>query len=106
MEFGIFVQGHVPKAKVDAEGGAAEHNALMGDLELVKAADRSGWKYAWVTEHHFLQEYSHLSANEVFLGYLAAATERIHIGSGIFNLNPQVNHPGRGAERGALLAHL
>jgi alkanesulfonate monooxygenase SsuD/methylene tetrahydromethanopterin reductase-like flavin-dependent oxidoreductase (luciferase family) len=106
MEFGIFVQGHVPKAKVDAEGVAAEHNALMGDLELVKAADRSGWKYAWVTEHHFLQEYSHLSANEVFLGYLAAATERIHIGSGIFNLNPQVNHPVRVAERAAMLDHL
>ena len=25
-------------------------------------------KYTWATEHHFLTEYSHLSANEVFLG--------------------------------------
>jgi alkanesulfonate monooxygenase SsuD/methylene tetrahydromethanopterin reductase-like flavin-dependent oxidoreductase (luciferase family) len=106
MEFGIFIQGHVPKARVDAEGADAEHNALMGEIELVKTADRTGWKYVWLTEHHFLTEYSHLSASEVFAGYLAAVTERIHIGSGIFNLNPKVNHPARVAERVALLDHL
>jgi alkanesulfonate monooxygenase SsuD/methylene tetrahydromethanopterin reductase-like flavin-dependent oxidoreductase (luciferase family) len=106
MEFGIFVQGHVPRARVEAEGDAAEHNALVREVELVRAADRTGWKYAWVTEHHFLTEYSHLSANEVYLGYLAAVTERIHLGSGIFNLNPSVNHPVRVAERVAMLDHL
>jgi alkanesulfonate monooxygenase SsuD/methylene tetrahydromethanopterin reductase-like flavin-dependent oxidoreductase (luciferase family) len=106
MEFGIFVQGHVPRAKAEREGSEAEHNALMADMELVKAADRYGWKYAWVTEHHFLAEYSHLSASEVFLGYAAAVTERIHLGSGIFNLNPKVNHPVRVAERAAMLDHL
>src|SRR5207244_966226 len=67
---------------------------------------RAGWKYVWVTEHHFLTEYSHLSAPEVFLGYLACATERIHLGSGIFNLNPTINHPMRLAERVAMLDHL
>jgi alkanesulfonate monooxygenase SsuD/methylene tetrahydromethanopterin reductase-like flavin-dependent oxidoreductase (luciferase family) len=106
MEFGIFVQGHVPRSKAEREGAEAEHNALMGDVELVKTADRHGWKYAWVTEHHFLTEYSHLSASEVFLGYAAAVTERIHLGSGIFNLNPEVNHPVRVAERAAMLDHL
>jgi alkanesulfonate monooxygenase SsuD/methylene tetrahydromethanopterin reductase-like flavin-dependent oxidoreductase (luciferase family) len=106
MEFGIFIQAHVPRARVEAEGRDAEHNALMGEIELVKAADRSGWKYVWLTEHHFLTEYSHLSASEVYAGYLAAVTERIHIGSGIFNLNPQVNHPARVAERVAMLDHL
>src|SRR5262249_21389098 len=55
---------------------------------------------------HFLTEYSHLSANEVFLGYLAAVTTRIHLGSGIFNLSPRVNHPVRVAERVAMLDHL
>src|SRR4029077_4659118 len=62
--------------------------------------------YTWATEHHFLTEYSHLSANEVFLGYLAAATSRIHLGSGIFNVTPPVNHPVRVAERAAMLDHL
>lgn len=106
MEFGIFVQGYVPRARVDGEGRDAEHHALVGEAELVRAADRFGWKYVWVTEHHFLSEYSHLSASEVFLGYLAATTERIHLGSGIFNVNPQVNHPVRVAERAAMLDHL
>jgi alkanesulfonate monooxygenase SsuD/methylene tetrahydromethanopterin reductase-like flavin-dependent oxidoreductase (luciferase family) len=106
MEFGIFVQCHVPRRRVEREGEAAEHNALMNEIELVKLADRTGWKYVWVTEHHFLTEYSHLSDSASYCGYLAAVTEHIHIGSGIFNLNPNVNHPVRLAERVAMLDHL
>src|SRR5947209_8919449 len=78
----------------------------MDEVAIVQAADRVGFKYTWATEHHFLTEYSHLSANEVFLGYLAAATSRIHLGSGIFNITPPVNHPARIAERVAMLDHL
>ena len=57
----------------------------------------------WVTEHHFLEEYSHLSDSATFIAYALAKTERIHIGSGIFNMNPMVNHPVRLAERVAML---
>src|SRR5437016_7805107 len=78
----------------------------MDEVAIVQAADRVGFKYTWATEHHFLTEYSHLSANEVFLGYLAAATSYLHIGSGIFNVTPPVNHPARVAERVAMLDHL
>lgn len=106
MEFGIFVQGHVPKAKQEAEGFAAEHNAIMGDAQLCVEADKHNWKYAWVTEHHFLTEYSHTSASDVFMGYIAALTERIHIGSGIFSFNPHKDHPVRIAERVAMLDHM
>jgi alkanesulfonate monooxygenase SsuD/methylene tetrahydromethanopterin reductase-like flavin-dependent oxidoreductase (luciferase family) len=88
---------------VDAD---AEHHALMDDLAVVQAADRAGFKYVWVVEHHFLDEYSHLSANDVILGYLAHATERIHLGSGIFNPLPAVNHPVKVAERAAMLDHV
>src|SRR4051812_11127148 len=84
VEFGIFVQGYVPRSR-SAIDPDAEHHALMEETEYVIAADRAGFKYAWASEHHFLDEYSHLSANDVFLGYLAHATERIHLGSGIFN---------------------
>ncbi|EFL16832.1 LLM class flavin-dependent oxidoreductase [Streptomyces sp. C] len=105
MEFGLFVQGYVPEArsKVDPE---AEHKALLEETEYVIQADKSGFKYAWASEHHFLEEYSHLSANEVFLGYLAAATERIHLGSGIFNPLAPVNHPVKVAEKVTMLDHL
>jgi alkanesulfonate monooxygenase SsuD/methylene tetrahydromethanopterin reductase-like flavin-dependent oxidoreductase (luciferase family) len=106
MEFGVFIQGYNPRQRWGSDPGAAEHRALMDDLDYVIAADRAGFKYVWISEHHFLEEYSHLSANDVFSGYLAHATERIHIGSGIFNPLPQVNHPVKVAERVATLDHL
>ena len=49
----------------------------MDELRTVEAADKAGFKYVWVTEHHFLDEYSHLSANDVITGYLAHA-DRAH----------------------------
>jgi alkanesulfonate monooxygenase SsuD/methylene tetrahydromethanopterin reductase-like flavin-dependent oxidoreductase (luciferase family) len=101
MEFGLF-----NSACVLPQFDGDEHRRIMDEVAIVQAADRVGFKYTWATEHHFLTEYSHLSANEVFLGYLAAATSRIHLGSGIFNVTPPVNHPARVAERVALLDHL
>jgi alkanesulfonate monooxygenase SsuD/methylene tetrahydromethanopterin reductase-like flavin-dependent oxidoreductase (luciferase family) len=106
VEFGIFNGMYVPRTVTDEHGAAAEHLRLREELDWVRAADRSGFKYLWATEHHFLEEYSHLSANEAFLGWCAAATERIHLGSGIFNITPPVNHPARTAEKVAMLDHL
>src|SRR6478752_9148768 len=98
MEFGLFNSACVlPRFRGD------EHRRIMDEVAIVQAADKAGFKYTWATEHHFLTEYSHLSANESFLAYAAAKTERIHLGSGIFNLTPPVNHPARIAERVAML---
>ncbi len=105
MEFGIFLQGYNPEFRRKGNPNA-EHEALMNDLRFAKAADEAGFKYVWLSEHHFLDEYSHLSANDVLTGYLAHSTERIHIGSGIFNPLPQVNHPAKVAERVAMLDHV
>jgi alkanesulfonate monooxygenase SsuD/methylene tetrahydromethanopterin reductase-like flavin-dependent oxidoreductase (luciferase family) len=98
MEFGLFIQNYVPNSRREADP-QAEHHAIFEDIDAVVAADKAGFKFVWITEHHFLDEYSHLSANDVVAGYLAAKTERIHIGSGIFNPLPQVNHPAKLAER-------
>ena len=106
MEFGLFVQAHVPRHEMEADPANAEHRRLMNELELAVHCDRNGWKYAWSTEHHFLEEYSHLSAPETFLPYIAARTEQIHVGSAIYNITPPVNHPARIAERVATLDHL
>jgi alkanesulfonate monooxygenase SsuD/methylene tetrahydromethanopterin reductase-like flavin-dependent oxidoreductase (luciferase family) len=105
MEFGLIIQNYLPKFRREVEPDA-EHHVIMDELDLVEAADRAGFKYAWVVEHHFLDEYSHLSANDVVTGYLAATTKRIHLGSGIFNPLPQVNHPAKVAERVAMLDHV
>ena len=48
MEFGIFVQGHLPGGK--AHDTEAEHHALLQEMELVKAADRYNWKFAWLSD--------------------------------------------------------
>jgi alkanesulfonate monooxygenase SsuD/methylene tetrahydromethanopterin reductase-like flavin-dependent oxidoreductase (luciferase family) len=104
MEFGLFIQGYCPGEK--SRDPRAEHAAFMNEADLCVLADQHNWKYVWVTEHHALTEYSHISANDVFLGYLARATKRLHIGSGIFNLSPRVNHPVRNAERAAMLDQL
>ena len=106
MEFGLFIQGYNPAFRRGDDLAEAEHRAFMDEIAAVEAADRAGFKYVWITEHHFLDEYSHLSANDVVAGYLAKATQRIHIGSGIFNPLPQVNHPAKVAERVAMLDHL
>ena len=105
MEFGIFIQGYVPKSRSQVDP-LAEHHALMEEMDYIVQADRAGFKYGWITEHHFLEEYSHISANDVCIGYLTHATERIHLGSGIFNPLAKVNHPVKVAERVAMLDHL
>src|SRR5437868_13550058 len=105
MEFGLFAQAFNPLMARENDP-QSEHNRILHEIEVVKAADRSGFKYVWASEHHFLDEYSHLSASESWLGYMAAVTSRIHLGSGIFNVTPPVNHPARIAERVAMLDHL
>ena len=99
------MQGHAP-GQAKAHSPVYEQDWVRRELELIREADRHNWKYVWVTEHHFLEEYSHLSDSVTFMAYALAQTERIHIGSGIFNMNPTVNHPVRLAERVAMLDQL
>lgn len=104
MEFGIFAQASLLGAK--AHDPVAEHQQLLDDLALIRQADRYGIKYAWVSEHHGLEEYSHLSASESFIPFALAQTTRIHVGAGIWPLNPVTNHPVRLAERAAMCDQL
>ena len=105
MEFGIFLGGFVSHY-LDGRDDAAEHQRLMSEARLAEVADATNWKYVWLTEHHFLTEYSHISANEVMMPHIAARTERIRVCSGIINITPPVNHPARVAERVAMMDHL
>jgi alkanesulfonate monooxygenase SsuD/methylene tetrahydromethanopterin reductase-like flavin-dependent oxidoreductase (luciferase family) len=105
LEFGLFMGGYVPQSMRDTNPDA-EHDRIMSELRLCEVGDQHNWKYAWFTEHHFLTEYSHISANEILMPYLAGRTERIHVGSGIINITPPVNHPARVAERVAMLDHV
>src|ERR1700694_4981655 len=106
MEFGIFNSLYLPHHLKAKDPKGAENRRLKDEVAWTVAADRAGFKYTWATEHHFLEEYSHLSAHECFLAYVGALTERIHLGTGIFNITPPVNHPARVAERVAMLDNL
>jgi len=105
MEFGVFTNMYHPKHWRDGKV-RSEHQTLRNELEYIQLADRCGFKYSWSAEHHFLDEYSHLSDSETFMAYALAKTERIHVGSAIFNITAPVNHPVRIAERVAMLDHL
>jgi alkanesulfonate monooxygenase SsuD/methylene tetrahydromethanopterin reductase-like flavin-dependent oxidoreductase (luciferase family) len=105
MEFGLFIGGWVPDY-LDGRNDAYEHERLINETRIAEAGDRSNWKYVWVTEHHFLAEYSHISANEIVMPHILARTDRIRVASGIINVTPPVNHPARIAERVAMLDHL
>ncbi|MEA2430723.1 MAG: hypothetical protein QOI19_1196, partial [Thermoleophilaceae bacterium] len=99
MRFGIFYEHQMPRPWED---GA--HERLLRDaLDQVELADRVGFDYVWEVEHHFLEEYSHSSAPEVFLAAASQRTERIRLGHGIVQLPPAFNHPARIAERAATL---
>jgi luciferase family oxidoreductase group 1 len=93
VKFGIFYEMQIPRPWNDR----SEYQVLQDALGQIELADRLGFDYAWAVEHHFLEEYSHCSAPEVFLGAASQRTRRIRLGHGIIQL--PTNHPIRVAER-------
>jgi alkanesulfonate monooxygenase SsuD/methylene tetrahydromethanopterin reductase-like flavin-dependent oxidoreductase (luciferase family) len=94
MRFGVFYELQLPKPWEEG----AEQRLFHEALDQVALADQLGIDYAWAVEHHFLEEYSHCSAPEVFLAAAAARTRRIRLGHGIRQVIARYNHPARTAE--------
>ena len=81
----------------------SEYDTYWEAVAQIELADRVGFNTVWAVEHHFLTEFAHSSAPEVFLAAVAQRTERIRIGHGVVLLPFRFNHPVRVAERiGAL----
>jgi alkanesulfonate monooxygenase SsuD/methylene tetrahydromethanopterin reductase-like flavin-dependent oxidoreductase (luciferase family) len=99
MKFGIFYEHQLPRPW---ENGS-ELQLFQDALSQVELADRLGIDFAWEVEHHFLEEYSHSSAPEVFLAAASQRTKDIRLGHGIVLMPPGYNHPARVAERIATL---
>jgi alkanesulfonate monooxygenase SsuD/methylene tetrahydromethanopterin reductase-like flavin-dependent oxidoreductase (luciferase family) len=93
MKFGIFYEHQIPRPW-DVH---SEYRLFNESLEQIELADQLGFDYAWEVEHHFLEEYSHSSAPEVFLGAASQRTKNIRLGHGVIQLT--TNHPARVAER-------
>jgi alkanesulfonate monooxygenase SsuD/methylene tetrahydromethanopterin reductase-like flavin-dependent oxidoreductase (luciferase family) len=99
MQFGIFYEHQIPRPWAEGD----EQRLYREALEQVELADRLGIEYVWEVEHHFLEEYSHSSAPEVFLAACSQRTRRMRLGHGIVLMPPAYNHPARVAERIATL---
>src|SRR5947209_1886630 len=99
MKFGVFYELQRPRPW----GPEGEENMVREALEQIELADRLGFDSVWEVEHHFLEEYSHSSAPEVFLAAASQRTRRIRLGHGIVQLPLGFNHPARVAERIGML---
>jgi len=99
MKFGVFYEHQIPRPWEDGD----ELRLFQEALAQVELADQLGFDYVWEVEHHFLEEYSHSSAPEVFLAACSQRTKQIRLGHGIVLHPPAYNHPVRIAERLATL---
>ena len=99
MKFGTFYEHQLPRPW----RAGAELKLIQDALDQVELADKIGIDHMWEVEHHFLEEYAHSSAPEIFLAAASQRTRRIRLGHGIVLLPPAYNHPARVAERIATL---
>jgi alkanesulfonate monooxygenase SsuD/methylene tetrahydromethanopterin reductase-like flavin-dependent oxidoreductase (luciferase family) len=99
VKFGIFYEHQLPRPWSET----SEQQLISDALDQIELADRLGVQYLWEVEHHFLEEYSHSSAPEVFLAAASQRTRRMRIGHGVVQTAPRYNHPARIAERIAML---
>ncbi len=98
MKFSIFFEMQVADSTPEKET-----RVFHECVEQTRLADEIGYHCVWEVEHHGLYEYSHSSAPEVFLSFVAALTKRIRLGHGCTLLPYRYNHPIRIAERIATL---
>ena len=94
MKFGTFYEHQLPRPWKEGD----ELRLFQEALDQVELADKLGLDYVWEVEHHFLEEYSHSSAPEVFLAACSQRTKNIRLGHGIKLMPPNYNHPARVAE--------
>ena len=98
MKFSLFYE-----MQISQPTRQKERECFRACVEQVALADRLGYWGVWEVEHHGLYEYSHSSAPEIFLSYVAALTQRLRLGHGITLTPACYNHPLRIAERIATL---
>jgi alkanesulfonate monooxygenase SsuD/methylene tetrahydromethanopterin reductase-like flavin-dependent oxidoreductase (luciferase family) len=99
MEFGLLYEWQIEPG-IDR---STEAKHLTDIVDQVRLAEEVGFRSVWSVEHHFLEGFSHASAPEVLLSFIAAATEHIRIGHGVRLLPFPYNHPVRAAEQAATL---
>jgi alkanesulfonate monooxygenase SsuD/methylene tetrahydromethanopterin reductase-like flavin-dependent oxidoreductase (luciferase family) len=98
MKFSLFYE-----MQISAPSRTSEAQLFHDCVAQAELADQIGYHCIWEVEHHGLYEYSHSSAPEIFLAFVAARTRRIRLGHGVTLTPYRYNHPIRIAERVATL---
>jgi alkanesulfonate monooxygenase SsuD/methylene tetrahydromethanopterin reductase-like flavin-dependent oxidoreductase (luciferase family) len=98
MKFSLFYEMQISRPT-----RGSERQLFLDCLAQAELAEAAGYDCIWAVEHHGLYEYSHSSAPEIFLSFVAARTKRIRVGHGVTLLPYRYNHPIRIAERIAAL---
>jgi len=98
MKFGLF---YLPTYLPTVHDAQTHYRRI---IEQVEYADTIGIDYAWIVEHHFVRHGGLCSSPYAFLGYLAARTTHIRLGTGATVL--PLNDPVRVAEQAATLDQL
>ncbi len=82
MKFGILFTSH---PHVDKEPYPHREVHARVTAEILEA-DRLGYDIAWIAEHHFSNGYGILPDPFTYIGYLAALTRRIRLGTAVMTL--------------------
>lgn len=98
MEFSLLIE-----IQIASPTPSSERQAFHDAVAQAELAEELGYHCVWAVEHHGLYEYSHCSAPEVLLAYIAARTTRIRLGHAVTLTPHRYNHPMRVAERVAVL---
>ena len=82
MEFGVLFTSH-PNHVTEPYPHRGVHARVTAEIQ---AADRLGYDTAWVAEHHFSNQYGIMPDVFTYMGYLAAQTTRIRLGTAVVTL--------------------
>jgi alkanesulfonate monooxygenase SsuD/methylene tetrahydromethanopterin reductase-like flavin-dependent oxidoreductase (luciferase family) len=89
MKFGLFYEHRLPRPyDKDRWQPDAEHKLFKNALDQLEPAGQLGFDHVFEVEHHFLEEYAHSTAPEVFLAAASQRTKYMRLRHGITRTRP------------------
>lgn len=102
MDLGLLYEFDVPQPWAGEHPWGqrtAERRVYRECIEQIVRADQVGFDTAWLVEHHFRENRSHMPCSEAVLGALSQITRTIKLGFGVTLAPHEFIHPARLAEK-------